>query len=99
MDRSGVMTDITEVQCAKCKVTLQGPADPKPQDVFSCPKCGTGDRFDRVMREVSEYVEEKMAEKFSRSLGDATRGSKNLKVTQKPRPKKVYRFIIDFDLH
>ena len=84
-----------EVKCAKCKIPLQGPTNPKPQDRFSCPKCGIGDSFDNVMREVGDQAREHVANLTAKMLRDATRGSKHLKFTEKPRAKSARRFIVD----
>jgi hypothetical protein len=87
-----------EVKCAKCKVALQGPANPKPQDRMECPRCGVGDRFDRVMAEVGEYVRDQTEDALGRSLETAFRNSKNVKLTKGPRRRKAYRFIGDLKL-
>jgi hypothetical protein len=84
----------TEAKCAKCKIPLQGPSDPQPQDRFSCPECGVGDSFENVMREVGDQVEERLAS----SLHAATRSNKHVKFTEKPSAKRAYRFIVDLRL-
>jgi hypothetical protein len=87
-----------EVKCAKCKVALQGPSAPKPQDRFSCPKCGVWDSYENVMREVGEQAQEQLAARLAHSMRAATRGNKYVKVTEKPRAKRSHRFIVDLRL-
>jgi hypothetical protein len=88
----------TEVKCATCKVALQGPSAPKPQDRFSCPKCGIGDSYENVMREVGNHAREQLADGLARSMRAATRGSKYVKFVEKPRAKRAHRFIVDLRL-
>lgn len=52
------MTQTAQVLCGYCRVPLEGPAEPNPDDRYACPICGDGDRFEVVMNEVSEYVAE-----------------------------------------
>ena len=91
-------TDTKEVKCAKCNIALQGPDNPKPQDRFECPRCGVGDRFDRVMAEVGDYATEQVADATTRAFQSAFRNSKNVKLTTSPRSQKRYRFIVNLDL-
>lgn len=91
---SGIKT----VKCAPCQVPLQGPADPKSDDVFTCPNCGQSDTFENVLTEVQDYMADKVLEQTTRSLGSAFRGSKYVKVTATRSPKRSFRFMIDFDL-
>jgi len=91
-------TEQPEVKCAACKVALQGPSVPKPQDRFSCPKCGVGDSYENVMREVGEHAQEQLADGLARSMRAATRGNKYVKFTEKPRAKHSHRFIVDLRL-
>lgn len=84
-----------EVKCAQCKIALQGPTNPKPQDRFSCPRCGIGDSYQNVMRDVRGHVEEQLGNRITQLMRNATRGSKYLQFTEKPRAKRRYRFIVD----
>lgn len=52
------MTQTVQVLCGYCRVPLEGPAEPNPDDRYICPICGEGDPLDIVMSEVSEYVAE-----------------------------------------
>jgi len=87
-----------QLQCAACKIPLEGPDDPEPEDVLRCPRCGVEDRTDNVVAEVREYAKDRMAERVNTMLRDATRGKKFLDVVENPRPQRVYRFMIDLDL-
>jgi hypothetical protein len=86
-------------KCARCKIALEGPAKPKPQDRFSCPKCGVGGRYDAIMREVKEYVSEQGQAFLDAKLRDAARRSKFMTFTPASRPKRNHRFIVDMKLH
>ena len=90
--------DHTSIKCGSCKVPLEGPANPKPQDKFTCPRCKRSDRFDKVMREVSKYVEDQAANHLIGGFEKALRGSKTFQVKKQPRPHRSYRFIVDLNL-
>lgn len=88
------------IKCAACNVPLQGEViDGKPEGTFACPTCGVSDSHENIMREIGDYTRENMVHELSRTLERATRGSKFLTLKKRHRPKKVYRFIIDLDLH
>ena len=88
----------TDVQCAKCKVALEGASDTDPEAIFTCPVCGVSDTQENVLREISEYVAEQTTEHISSSFRDAARRDKNLKFTEAPRQKREFRFIVDLGL-
>ena len=87
-------TEARKVKCAPCKCALHGPRNPKPDDRISCPRCGVGDTFDAVMREVGEYVKEQAAIALNGSVRDAARGSKYLGIATTVRPEGGHRFVI-----
>ena len=87
-----------EIKCARCKVALKGPPNPKAQDRIECPRCGVGDSFKRVMDEVKEQAAEQMSDALGRTLEAALRGSKNMKLTKTSRARKPHRLIVDFKL-
>lgn len=94
------MPETKDIKCATCNVALQGNvAEPKPDDVVTCPSCGASDTRENVMREIGEYARDKASDFIARGFKNATRGSKHLTFKEKLRPKKVYRFIVDLDLH
>ncbi|MFI5020612.1 MAG: hypothetical protein ACHQRJ_03020 [Alphaproteobacteria bacterium] len=84
-------------KCAKCNLPLQGPANPKPEDVFSWPGCGESDSLENVEKELAEYVAEKAADSLSAALKGAIGSSKHIKVTERHRSYKTHRFVIDYD--
>ena len=86
------------VKCAKCNLELEGPADPKPEDIVSCPGCGVSDTLENVTSEVGKYVAEKMAESISATISDTFRGDEFIKITSDYRSKGSHRFIVDLDL-
>ncbi len=89
------MDAIGVAKCANCKVALQGPDDPKPQDRFACPSCGQGDTLENVEREVADYVQQKTADMLGASFDKAVRGSKNVQVRKPVRQPRRYRFYVD----
>lgn len=91
-------SDTVTVLCGKCKVSVEGPTNPKSQDIFSCPSCGRNDRFDNVMTSVQAHVTEVAAKKLQDSLKSGLRGSKFVKVTGKPVKQGSHRFISNLKL-
>lgn len=85
-----------QIKCMRCKVPLQGLiVDGKPKGKFSCPRCGRGDTYPNILREIGEQAKEKAADKITGAFERATRGSKSLTFKKSRRPKKVYRFTVD----
>jgi Zn finger protein HypA/HybF involved in hydrogenase expression len=33
-------TSTVTIDCGRCRVPLQGPSNPKPHDILTCPQCG-----------------------------------------------------------
>ncbi|MBO6781990.1 MAG: hypothetical protein JJ899_01740 [Alphaproteobacteria bacterium] len=89
------MSDPYQALCAKCRIPIEGPENASPQDIFSCPKCGTQDRLEVIEKEIAEFTEEAIAQRMSDVLKKATKGSKNLTFNERPRAKKNFRFIVD----
>ncbi|WP_136443673.1 hypothetical protein [Pacificoceanicola onchidii] len=93
------MVDNTKsVLCGACRVALKGPANPDPQDVFSCPSCGRADSFDNVMASVKAFIVELTERRLEETMRKAARGSKVIKVTGKPVQKGNHPFIADVEL-
>ena len=92
------MADIDHVKCAKCDIALERVPDPNPENRFVCPSCSTGDTFDNIQREVGEYAQEIAMQHFAAEMRDMVRGKPGMDFEEKPRPKKVYRFVIDLNL-
>lgn len=84
-----------KILCGSCKSVLEGPTEPKPDDVVTCAGCGQHDTFQNVMAEVKQYVVDRTAKMISDSMANAVRGSKFIKVTSKPGPQRSYRFIAE----
>lgn len=84
------MIQTTQMLCGYCRVRLKGPPEPNPDDWYACPICGEGDRFEAVMSEVSEYVEE-MARQ---ALGED--GTLNGSSTPLANSRR-WRFIVDIE--
>jgi len=83
------------ILCGACRVPLEGLADGKDQNVFSCPSCGRSDTRENVLKEVKAFVTEMAQRSLSESMRKAARGSKFLKLEGKPIPKKTYQFVTD----
>ena len=88
-------TDTQSILCGACRVPLEGPAEPQPQDMFSCPACGRSDTLENIFSEVKTFVTEMAKRRLQESLRKVARGSKVLKFEGKPIPKRTYRFITD----
>lgn len=88
------MTDIRNVKCGQCKVALEVVTEPHGK-IARCPRCGTSDTLDNVIREVGEYAKEQAAQHLEKKMASIARGSKFMKFTPAHRPKKRHRFIVD----
>ncbi|WP_139350410.1 hypothetical protein [Rhodanobacter sp. B04] len=93
------MTQTTNVLCARCHIALEGPAEPKSDDRIACPRCGEGDRYETVISEVGEYVQEMAAQKIADMVGNTAKRSSMFTVTSTHTPSsRQWRFIADVDL-
>lgn len=61
------MSDSNSIKCSKCDVAIVGPKNPKPDDIFTCPGCGTSERYDKVM----EAVKAEFTAMFDKSVKKA----------------------------
>lgn len=88
-----------KVLCARCHVSLEGPAEPDPDDRMACPQCGEGDRYETVFGEVSEYIQEMASQKIAETINKTNRSGSALSVTTSQTPsRRQWRFIADIDL-
>lgn len=83
------------ILCGQCRVAVEGPTNPQPHDRISCPSCGREDSFKNVMSSIEAYIAEAGSRQLQETMRKAARGSKMLKFTSKPTPKRSYRFIVD----
>lgn len=90
--------EFRNVKCAACQTILQGPAEPNPNDRFTCPSCGQGDTHENIMREVGEYAQEQAAKHLQDSIRGVASRHKWIQATVKPIPPREYRFIVDLEL-
>ena len=82
------------IACNTCKVPLEGPAEPKPQDVFTCPSCGLSDTHEAVMREISDVAFELLSHGVQKELVAVTKG-KGLEFKPNKLPNlKSHRFTL-----
>lgn len=86
------------VLCGRCKVGVDGPPNPKPQDTITCPKCGRSDSFKNVMASVEKFSTDLLQKKMSEGFKRAFSGSKGVKFTAKPVPSRSYPFITNMKL-
>lgn len=86
-------SDRQDILCGFCRIPLEGPANPEPQDVFACPKCGNSDTVENVMSAAKAFVTEAAQHALNESLRKAARGSKFMKFEGKRVQKKAHRFI------
>jgi len=77
-----VVTKAAQILCAYCRIPLEGPAEPQPDDRVACPSCGNGDRFEAVFNEVGEHIREMAAQKIADMLANFGKQSKHLRVTK-----------------
>ena len=87
--------DTQSILCGSCRVPIEGPADGKDDNVFTCPMCGRSDTRKNVLKEVEAFVVELAERSLQESMRESFRGSKFIKVDTKPIPKKTYRFVTD----
>jgi len=91
-------TQANEILCGKCRVAVEGPANPKDQDVFSCPSCGRSETLENVTASVEAFTAELVANRMQKTMRKMVRGSDALKVKLHPVPKGNYPFIVDLKL-
>lgn len=91
-------TDTQSILCGVCRVPIRGPDDGQDDSVFSCPRCGSSDTRENVLKEVKAFVTELAQRSLQDAMKKAARGSKILHFKGKPIPKKSYRFVTDHDL-
>jgi DNA-directed RNA polymerase subunit RPC12/RpoP len=94
-----VISSETEVKCSKCKVPVEGPADAKDNDVFSCPRCGASDTLKNIIEAAGESAAQQIGDHIFAGLERTARASKNMTVSRSRTPKKQPRFYIDAKLH
>ncbi|MEQ9388302.1 hypothetical protein [Marinovum algicola] len=87
--------DTQSILCGSCRVPIEGPADGKGDNVFSCPICGQGDTRENVLKEVKAFLAELAQRSLQESMREAARGSKFMQFKGQPIPKKSYRFVTD----
>lgn len=56
------------ILCGKCRVGIEGPAEPDAQTTYNCPSCGHSDTYENVMASVTAFAEVLMAEHFDKML-------------------------------
>ncbi|MEX0956965.1 MAG: hypothetical protein WDZ83_17340 [Rhizobiaceae bacterium] len=89
--------DIKVALCGKCKVALQGPAQPEPESVFTCPECGESDTYENVVRIAGEFFHEQSARFLQEKARSVAAGSKFITFKGEPIPKRQHRFVVDLE--
>lgn len=90
--------DTATILCGSCKVPVEGPADPKPQDTITCPRCGRHDSFKNVMASINRHATDLLGNQLQEGIARAARGNKFMKFESKSIPKRSYPFIADLKL-
>lgn len=91
-------TDTQSILCGSCRVPIEGPANPKPNDMIACPKCGRSDTHKHVLDSAKAFVTELAQRSLQEPMRKAARGSKFMKFEGKTIPNKTHRFITDHKL-
>lgn len=91
-------TQTKTILCGSCRVPVEGPAEPKDQDMISCPSCGRSDNFKNVVTSVTAFVEELAGNALQQTIRQTVGRSKFIKVTTKPIPKGSHPFVADLKL-
>jgi hypothetical protein len=83
------------IACSACQVALEGPTEPKPEDVFTCPFCGLAEMHEAIMREIGDLAHEAISHGLQKRLASVARGNKSVKFQPSKIPQtKVYRFTL-----
>lgn len=82
------------IMCAKCRVPLTGPDSPTAATRFACPKCGSGDTYDRILTELADRKAEGLQDALFDGLKKAFGNSKNVKITHSRAPQRAKRFYL-----
>lgn len=60
-----------KIECGKCRVPLRGPANPKPDDLLTCPRCGgqikTKQAVEQAKKLVGASVEKMLKDVFRKA--------------------------------
>ena len=92
------MTETTshQILCNTCKVPPKPIPDSQPEE-WGCGLCGVHDTPENIIREAKQHAVEVIARRSQSGLRKVAKGSKVLKLTGKPVPHGVYRFITDIE--
>lgn len=88
-------TTTARILCGGCKTDPTGPAEYDNDTVFKCPTCGQTDRYEDIVQEAHNYMEDIAAKHLTDQMEDMAKGSPFMKVTTTPRPQRTYRWILD----
>lgn len=87
--------DTYSALCGQCRIPVEGPANPKPDDVFTCPRCKRSGKHKEVTASVKAFIEEAGGRHLQEHMRKTMRGNKLIKFTGQPIPKRNHRFIVD----
>lgn len=95
MDEEQITTS-QKVVCGVCGGAVQGPKDPKPDDLFSCANsdCGNSDTYENVISECQQYYTDEAARALQAAAKGAEMRGRFVSITAKlaPIPERAYRF-------
>ena len=86
------------ILCGACRIPVEGPANPKAQDMISCPTCGRSDNFENVMRSVEACITELTSHHLQKTIRETVGRHKFIKITTKPVPHGNHPFVVDLKL-
>jgi hypothetical protein len=62
--------------------------------VFACPSCGLSEKYETILRELGEWVEDVGGHALQESVSRAIRGNKAIKFEPSKLPKRKHRFVL-----
>lgn len=83
------------ILCGSCKSPAKTVANPEPDDQVTCPRCGRADRFDQVMRSVSDHVAHLTQKYVAEQLSKSTRGNRFVKFKMQQSANRSFPWIVE----
>jgi hypothetical protein len=87
------MSNKITILCGSCKSPVEAPPDLDQHFEIVCSGCGQTDRFDYVLRTVTQYVTDRAAKGVSDAFTQGTRGNSFVKFEAKRSPDPSFRWI------
>jgi DNA-directed RNA polymerase subunit RPC12/RpoP len=58
------MTASVTIECGRCNTPLVGPTNPKPNDMFACPRCGGKINYKDASKQAGKLVRSMVAKEL-----------------------------------